>query len=102
MENEEEENQDDIPEGNNDDRFTKVENDVYLIEGYDEGKQEENKEPEVADTPLNNKDKPKKALEKTTILVAAIPRLNRINFINFFNVILHIPLGIFYDISMIL
>ena len=67
MENEEEENQDDIPEGNNDDRFTKVENDVYLIEGYDEGKQEENKEPEVADTPLNNKDKPKKSDTKKDV-----------------------------------
>lgn len=57
--------------------------------------------PNVSALPVN-KDKPKKALEKTTILVAAIPRLNRINFINFLNVILHVPLGILYDISMIL
>jgi Ras-related protein Rab-5C len=57
----------DNPEGNNDDRFTKVENDVYLIEGYDEGKQEENKEPEVADTPLNNKNQPKKSDTKKEV-----------------------------------
>ena len=42
--------------------------------------------PNVSALPVN-KDKPKKALEKTTILVAAIPRLNRINFINVSNTV---------------
>ena len=59
MDNEEEENQDDLQDGNNDDRFTKVENDVYLIEGFDEEKQEENKEVGDTQAPLSNKNKPK-------------------------------------------
>lgn len=60
MENEEEENQDEIPEGNNDDRYTKVENDVYNIEGYEEEKPEEHKEAEVEDAPINIKEVQKK------------------------------------------
>ena len=66
MENEEEE-QNDIDEGNNDDRFTKVENDVYLIEGYEEEKKEEKKEGEEGETPLSNKNNPKKIVTKKDV-----------------------------------
>ena len=59
MENEEEENQDDMQEDNNVDRFTKVENDVFGIEGYQEGKPEENKGNEEIVTPMGNKNKKK-------------------------------------------
>ena len=59
MENEEEENQDDMQEDNNVDRFTKVENDVFGIEGYQEGKPEENKGNEEIVTPMGNKNKQK-------------------------------------------
>ena len=59
MENEEEENQDDMQEDNNVDSFTKVENDVFGIEGYQEGKPEENKGNEEIVTPMGNKNKQK-------------------------------------------
>jgi small GTP-binding protein len=55
-----EEDIEDNVEGNNDDRFTKVENDVFNIEGYQEPKPEEDKggAQEVAQV-TSNKDKPK-------------------------------------------
>ena len=62
---EDEPNEDEIEEvqqdDNEDDRYTKVENDVYLIEGYDGGKNEEHKEEVVEEvkTPLS-KENPKK------------------------------------------
>ena len=59
MENEEEENQEDMQEGNNIDRFTQVENDVFAIEGYQEGKPEEKKGNEEIVTPFGNKNKQK-------------------------------------------
>ena len=56
----EEGNPEDMQETNNDDRFTKVDNDVFGIEGYQDGKKEENKEEELGDTlPMGNKNKPK-------------------------------------------
>ena len=64
---EEDENQDDIPEGNNDDRYTKVENDVYNIEGYEEDKHEENKENEIVEVQSNAKENVKKANTKKDI-----------------------------------
>ena len=56
----EEGNPEDMQETNNDDRFTKVDNDVFGIEGYQDGKKEENKEEELGDTlPMGSKNKPK-------------------------------------------
>ena len=56
----EEGNSEDMQETNNDDRFTKVDNDVFGIEGYQDGKKEENKEEELGDTlPMGSKNKPK-------------------------------------------
>ncbi len=56
----EDENTEDMQETNNDDRFTKVDNDVFGIEGYQDGKKEENKEEELGDTlPMGSKNKPK-------------------------------------------
>ena len=46
---------------NTDDRFTKVENDVFNIEGYGETKPEdENQTTQESSQPLSNKDKQKK------------------------------------------
>ena len=67
MENEEEEKQDEMQEGNNDDRYTKVENDVYNIEGYDEEKPEEHKEDEVVEAQPNSKETQKKSNTKKQI-----------------------------------
>ena len=53
-----EEVRDSVPEGG-DDRFTKVHNDVFGIEGYQEGKPEENKGNEEIVTPMGNKNKQK-------------------------------------------
>ena len=69
---EDEPNEDEIEEvqqdDNEDDRYTKVENDVYLIEGYDGGKNEEHKEEVVEEvkTPLS-KENPKKTDVKKEI-----------------------------------
>ena len=68
----EEEDIDNNPDGNNDDRFTRVENDVFNIEGYRVTKSEEVGEtiPEVS-APISNKDKNnkgKKEIKKFKII----------------------------------
>ena len=54
-------------EDNNDERYTKVENDIYCIEGYDEQQPEENKKKE--DETLTGKETPKKEFKKFRIIL---------------------------------